>query len=752
MVLPLASFIIALIANICLAILVLRRNYQSATNNLFALLAIILAGWATVNYISFVTEDYNIALWTIRLVLTSAILQSVVVALLLKTLPRSTIPFSSRSLLAISAITFLGFVTTLSPFLVTSIELRPGLVPQTNFSWGMALFIPITFGSLIWGTAMLIKKNINSVGIERIQQRYVLIGLIITFSLLIGLILLMVAVKKDYRFVPYAPLFTLPFVVATSYAIIRYRLMDIRAVIFRAAGFSVLAGGFFIIYGLIIYAVTSYLDRFDLSPLQHTVLGITTVILAIPSFQYFRTGLRRLTDRFLFQSRADYRAALVKIGDTLSGTINIDDVTDTVLAAMKEVIRSKKTIIFLQDPADKEFIPRALAGVRHFRVTIPHEHVLLQHLRHAPGPLVKDELALLKEQERSPRHIEEIEQIENALTWLDASVVLPLFVNKELTGIIALGDKLSGEPYLQDDTNFLAALAPQAATALENARLYQESLEFGQKLKVEVQRATSELAVANDQLRDLDKAKSEFLSIASHQLYTPLTALRGYLSMIKEGDFGATPPKQRPILDILEVSADRLIELIKGLLDISRIESGRLELNLESVDLVEMVREMVRDLLPNANKKKLQLEFEEPAQPLPHAVVDRQRIRQVMLNFIDNAIKYTPAGRIDVTVRRQGDELIFAVTDTGKGLQPEEMNRLFSKFTRVGGADRFHTEGTGLGLYVAKQMVEEHHGRVEVESPGPNEGSTFSMHLPIEGSSRSLKVGEKTSVAIKAAD
>ncbi|HLD25788.1 MAG TPA: HAMP domain-containing sensor histidine kinase, partial [Candidatus Andersenbacteria bacterium] len=290
------------------------------------------------------------------------------------------------------------------------------------------------------------------------------------------------------------------------------------------------------------------------------------------------------------------------------------------------------------------------------------------------------------------------------------------------------------------------------ATALENARLYQESLEFGQKLKVEVQRATSELAVANDQLRDLDKAKSEFLSIASHQLYTPLTALRGYLSMIKEGDFGATPPKQRPILDILEVSADRLIELIKGLLDISRIESGRLELNLESVDLVEMVREMVRDLLPNANKKKLQLEFEEPAQPLPHAVVDRQRIRQVMLNFIDNAIKYTPAGRIDVTVRRQGDELIFAVTDTGKGLQPEEMNRLFSKFTRVGGADRFHTEGTGLGLYVAKQMVEEHHGRVEVESPGPNEGSTFSMHLPIEGSSRSLKVGEKTSVAIKAAD
>jgi signal transduction histidine kinase len=364
---------------------------------------------------------------------------------------------------------------------------------------------------------------------------------------------------------------------------------------------------------------------------------------------------------------------------------------------------------------------------------------------------VKDELALAKEQERRPKHIAELTEVENALVWLDASVVLPLFVNKELTGIIGLGPKLSGEPYLQDDTNFLAALAPQAATALENARLYQESLEFGEKLKAEVERATKELAVANEQLRDLDKAKSEFLSVASHQLYTPLTALRGYLSMLREGDFGKTPPKQKPVIDILEKSSERLITLIKSLLDISRIESGRLELNLESIDLAEMIRELVRDLLPNAAAKKLTLEFEEPARPLPYIVADRQRLRQVLLNFIDNAIKYTSAGRIDVTLRQLDDELIFAVTDTGKGLTRPEIAKLFNKFTRVGGADRFHTEGTGLGLYVAKQIVKEHHGDVEVTSPGTGLGSTFSVHLPIEGTSASLKAGEAASVAIKAA-
>jgi signal transduction histidine kinase len=396
-------------------------------------------------------------------------------------------------------------------------------------------------------------------------------------------------------------------------------------------------------------------------------------------------------------------------------------------------------------------VPRAAAGVRNFHVTIPQSHVLLEHLRHAFGPLIKDELALIKEQEHRPQHVVELEEIENALVWLDAAVVVPLFVNKELTGLIVLGDKLSGEPYLQDDTNFLAALAPQAATALENARLYQESLEFGNKLKAEVERATHELAIANEQLRDLDKAKSEFLSVASHQLYTPLTALRGYLSMLREGDFGKTPAKQQPVINILEKSSERLIALIKNLLDISRIESGRLELNLESVDLATMITELVRDLIPNAAAKQLKLKFKKPNSPLPHVVADRQRLRQVMLNLIDNAIKYTESGRIDVTLRRIGDDIIFAVTDTGKGLTQQEIGKLFNKFTRVGGADRFHTEGAGLGLYVAKQIVKEHHGNVEVTSPGMDQGSTFSVRLPIEGTARSLKAGERVSVEIKAA-
>jgi signal transduction histidine kinase len=321
------------------------------------------------------------------------------------------------------------------------------------------------------------------------------------------------------------------------------------------------------------------------------------------------------------------------------------------------------------------------------------------------------------------------------------SMLQPLRFGDKILGLLTLTSSRSFQEASRYEHESVSGLVGLVSLALYKAKIYQD-----------LQTTSAQLASANTQLKDLDKAKSEFLSIASHQLYTPLTALRGYLSMLREGDFGEINDKQQPIFDILNTSTERLIALIKNLLDISRIESGRLELNLLSVDLVKMIDELVQSLYPNAVHKGLKLTFIEPPKDTPHVVADEQRLRQVLLNFIDNSIKYTEKGKIDVTLRREGDEVIFAVTDTGKGLTPEEATQLFHKFTRVGGASRFHTEGTGLGLYVAKQIVNEHHGDVGVTSPGKNQGSTFSVRLPIEGSAKSLKVGEKTSVVIKAAE
>lgn len=321
------------------------------------------------------------------------------------------------------------------------------------------------------------------------------------------------------------------------------------------------------------------------------------------------------------------------------------------------------------------------------------------------------------------------------------SMVQPLRFGDKVLGALVLSSSRPLRELSRYEQEAVSGITGLVALALYKAELYED-----------LQETSDELAMANTQLRNLDKAKSEFLSIASHQLYTPLTALRGYIAMMKDGDFGKVSLKQEPILDILNKSAVRLIDLIKSLLDISRIERGKLELNLEEVDIVALARELVTDLIPNAKKKGLAFEFHAPKEPIVQVVADKIRLRQVLLNFVDNAIKYTERGRVDVSVIQQDDQVIFAVKDTGRGISREDLQRLFTKFVRVGGPARFHTEGTGLGLYVAQKIVDEHHGEVKVESPGMGKGSTFSVLLPAAGSATGLKAGQKVAVDIQAAE
>jgi signal transduction histidine kinase len=314
-------------------------------------------------------------------------------------------------------------------------------------------------------------------------------------------------------------------------------------------------------------------------------------------------------------------------------------------------------------------------------------------------------------------------------------------VGRKVLGVLTFSAGRDLNALSRYEQESIAGIIGLVSLALYKAKIYED-----------LQRTTSQLQAANKQLEQLDKAKSEFLSIASHQLYTPLTAIKGYLSMVQEKDFGEIPEKILPVIDILRQSSDRLIDLIRNLLDVSRIESGRLELSMESIDFVQMTRNLVTELTPNAQHKNLLLAFGVPSKPVPHVVGDAQRLRQVLLNIVDNAIKYTPAGRVDVRIVQEGDTLVFSVTDTGQGIAPEEIGQLFTKFTRVGGSDRFHTEGSGLGLYVARQIVHEHRGDVWAESAGREKGSTFFVRLPIEGSEIAPRAGMKITVGIKAAE
>ncbi len=250
------------------------------------------------------------------------------------------------------------------------------------------------------------------------------------------------------------------------------------------------------------------------------------------------------------------------------------------------------------------------------------------------------------------------------------------------------------------------------------------------KRREEMQRMAAELQKANQALEMLSQAKSEFISIASHQLRTPLSINKGYLSMILSGDYGKIEKKRKEVLDKVYSSNERLITLVNDLLNVSRIESGRLEYRFEPIDISGLTRELVDNFQDKAKDKGLKLTANLPAS-LPKTSVDQAKIKEVISNLIDNAIKYTERGGITVSLKSKNGNLFCSVKDTGLGISPEEQTKLFQKFTR-GQSSYAATGGLGIGLYICKKFIEGHGGNIWIKSEGAGKGSEFGFSLPVK--------------------
>lgn len=244
--------------------------------------------------------------------------------------------------------------------------------------------------------------------------------------------------------------------------------------------------------------------------------------------------------------------------------------------------------------------------------------------------------------------------------------------------------------------------------------------------------ASKNLRLAYEELQKLDKAKSEFISIASHQLRTPLSAIKGYVSMILDGNYGEISKTSREKMKNVLQSNERLIRLVNNLLNISRIESGKTELNLQESSIEKVIDTVVDFLSIEAKKKKISLNWKKPETPLPNIFIDADKIRELMLNLTDNAIKYTQKGEVRITADKEGDSIMIKISDTGTGLSQEEISKLFQSFSRGISGIEFHPEGIGIGLYIARKFAELHNGRIWVESPGKGMGTTFYVALPLK--------------------
>ena len=567
--------------------------------------------------------------------------------------------------------------------------------------------------------------------LERQQLRFFSIGLAaMAFAVLLTNVVLVLFGFSELGFL--GPPSILLFVLPTSYAILKHRLFNIRAVVARSLAYVFSIGAFAFIYAFLAFGLAQgvFLKNVLTTELSREIFNVVLAVLLAFTFPTIRRFFEKVTDRVFYRDRYDPQQLVSDIGRVLASEILLEQLSSKVLElidaqmrlATSNIVVMGKDGIFYQTHADK-----------------------IQQLYHAPelakfnkGTTIVDELADAGKREILDRH--------------NVRAVFPLRTKESFVGYLLLGEKQSGDIFSTQDVQTLQIISDELAIAINNARSYQEIQRFNETLREKVRLATAELRHANSELKELDKAKDEFISMASHQLRTPLTAVRGYTSMVMDGDFGKVSKEQKETLKQSFDAATRMTRLVDDLLNVSRIQSGKFKIERTEVDLNKVLPEEVSMLGTAAEMKHVTINFHEPKAPVPALQIDEGKTRQCLMNLMDNAIYYSSTaeggGKVDVYLEADADWVSFKVKDNGIGVPKAEQAKLFQKFYRAPNAQKTRPDGTGLGLFLVGRVTKDQGGEIIFESE-EGKGSTFGFKLPVKPAGEGLSTAPSAEAAVK---
>lgn len=592
---------------------------------------------------------------------------------------------------------------------------------QTILGPGYAFWVLAIWIVLIWSLFNFASNRKNASGREKKQLEYLFYGFSL-WGISVSIIdVIIPLVFSETRLFSIGITTSLFFTVSVGYAIVKHRFFDIRLVLARSIAYSILviclgtvyAGGLFVAGTYFLSTSTSMGDL-----LVSTSLALVVAI----SFQPLKNLLEQVTDRIFYKEDYNAQELLGNLSRIMASTAFLSYMAELLLKEL--LLRMKISSGFLvlikgnqinwiksegEVIQASEFNPEKIIGIINWGVQQGSQKII-----------VYDELDDSKEKWVMQKH--------------NLAVVLPLVIKNEIIGAMLFGGKSSGDVYSSKDLQVLKIIAPEVAIAVNNAISYEEITKFNIRLEKEVKQATEELQNANIRLKELDRLKDEFVSLASHELRTPMTVIKDYLWMVLQQKVGDVNDKQRLYLERAYSSTQRLINLVNDMLNVSRIESGRITLDLKSTEITSLIQKICTEMQVDAIEHNVHLNFKQPEEKIPAVLADPDRIEQVLINLIGNAIKFTPAqGVITVSVGIRNNMAIVSVLDTGKGIKKEDFPRLFQKFGILdsGYAKEHNLKSTGLGLYISKSLVKLHGGVVWAESEGDGKGSTFSFSLKL---------------------
>ena len=395
--------------------------------------------------------------------------------------------------------------------------------------------------------------------------------------------------------------------------------------------------------------------------------------------------------------RATHRlASLYEAGKAMSLSLSLQSTCEVVVAQAARITGSKACLLFLHDQGSDDYEAVAAIGVpaeRYEKLRFAMGHGYHGQVVQSAEPTLVTDLA----ESVGLEHVLVALRAENAL-------IVPLVSNESVIGTITALDRADGSEFTGDDQEALKMLASQATIAVTNAILYERT-------------------------KELDRLKSEFVAVVSHEVRTPLTSIKGSLELLGDDRFHQLPGPQKELLGICQANTERLITLINDILDFSKLESSRLSLNMERIDVGHVLTEAAENIRNLAAMKGVDVEVR--IDPSAGAIeADPMRVGQVATNLIGNAIKFSPEKtKIEVFASGDSEAVTISVKDYGKGIAQRDMSRLFQRFAQLDSSTTRKAGGTGLGLVISKGIVEQHGGKIWVES-ALGKGSTFSFSLP----------------------
>jgi len=711
-----------------LALIVLTAGARLVERVSFAIFAISMAVWSSGIGIFLLTTNTFVAMWAATEYYTSA------VALLYGLISFSYI-FVQDKKISIRRLTSFLAIVSLPIALMLYIVISPdGLIQgvnlvnshsvvlrQDSYLWFTLLYI---LGGVLVLT-ILLRAPLHHVSAEKKIQRTAIrwiIGIGLPAAAFFNLIL---PLFSNYSFVVIGPLFVLPAVIVFFYVIMKHSLFDVRLAFVRTLAYASLIATLAAIYFALAYLVSGFVLGHATAPGQ-TIVNITLALVLVLIFQPLKRFFDRVTNAIFYHATYNASEFYARLAGKLSTITDLGELLRYSASAIQTTLKANFGAFYIY----RNDLQPVFISTDNEQIVFPRDDMealgryILNH--HHKEIVVT---SILADEERTL-------SLRRLLISHRIAVTLPLFQDDEIIGYFFLGDHLSSQ-YTLSDIKALETIADELTIAIKNALSVQTVRDLNATLQQRIDNATKELRRTNEQLVRLDEVKDEFMSMASHQLRTPLTTIKGYISMVIEGDAGAITPAQKHLLSEAFASSERMVHLIADFLNVSRLQTGKFMIEKIPTNLAKVVAQEIEELKPNAAARGIKFVYKQP-KAFPMLYLDDTKIRQVIMNFADNAMYYSDTdSTVTITLKTTRSDVIFTVEDEGIGVPKAQQDELFQKFFRASNARTKRPDGTGVGLFLAKKVIDGHGGSIIFQST-EGKGSTFGFRLPL----KKLKVDE----------